>query len=69
MKTPATTSPATASRPRPGGRLVFVQSSMGDIPRSLRMMDEHGMEVRIVGEAEGHYERLIVFEAVVPPID
>jgi len=33
------------------------------------MMDEHGMEVRIVGEAEGHYERLIVFEAVVPPID
>ena len=28
---------------RPGGRLVFVQSSMGDIPRSLRLMAEHGM--------------------------
>ena len=80
---------------RPGGRLVFVQSSMGDIPRSLGLMQEHGLEVRIVGETEGpfrkyyfedeqfmremamvrggyavragvHYERLIVFEAVVP---
>jgi len=80
---------------RPGGRLVFVQSSMGDIPRSLRLMAEHGMQVRIVGETDGpfrdyyfedeaflremaqvpggydvrdgvHYERLIVFEAVLP---
>lgn len=80
---------------RPGGRLVFVQSSMADIPRSLRMMQEHGFQVRIVGETEGpfreyyfedeqfmremamvpggyavragvYYERLIVFEAVLP---
>ena len=80
---------------RPGGRLVFVQSSMGDIRRSLRLMAEHGMQVRIVGETDGpfrdyyfedeaflremaqvpggydvrdgvYYERLIVFEAVLP---
>ena len=37
---------------RPGGRLVFVQSSMADIPRSLRLMHEHGMTVRIVGERD-----------------
>jgi len=81
---------------RPGGRLIFVQSSMADVRRSLRLMAEHGMEVRIVGETDGpfrdyyfedaaylremaqvpggydvrdgvHYERLIVFEARVPP--
>ena len=40
---------------RPGGRLVFVQSSMGDIPRSLRLMAEHGMQVRIVGETDGPF--------------
>ena len=82
---------------RPGGRLVFVQSSMSDTPRSLRLMAEHGMQVRIVGETDGpfrdyyfedeaflremaqvpggydvregvHYERLIVFEAVLPEL-
>ncbi|MHC4080400.1 MAG: methyltransferase [Planctomycetota bacterium] len=37
---------------RPGGRLVFVQSSMADIPRSIRLMEEHGMDVRIVGETD-----------------
>jgi methylase of polypeptide subunit release factors len=40
---------------RPGGRLVFVQSSMGDIPRSIRLMAEHDMEVRIVGETDGPF--------------
>jgi hypothetical protein len=40
---------------RPGGRLVFVQSSMANIPRSLRLMDEHGMQVRIVGETDGPF--------------
>jgi len=81
---------------RPGGRVIFVQSSMADVRRSLRLMAEHGMEVRIVGETDGpfrdyyfedavylremaevpggydvrdgvYYERLIVFEARVPP--
>ncbi len=80
---------------RPGGRLVIVQSSMADIRRSLRLMTEHGMQVRIIGETDGpfrdyyfedeaflremaqvpggydvrdgvHYERLVVFEAVLP---
>jgi len=39
----------------PGGRLVFVQSSMADIPRSLRLMEECGMQVRIVGETSGPF--------------
>ncbi|MHC4219657.1 MAG: methyltransferase, partial [Planctomycetota bacterium] len=37
---------------RPGGWLVFVQSSMADIPRSVRLMEENGMEVRVVGETD-----------------
>jgi release factor glutamine methyltransferase len=40
---------------RPGGRLVFVQSSMAGIPRTLDMMEEHGMRVRIVGETDGPF--------------
>ena len=80
---------------RPGGRLVFVHSSMADIPRSISFMEQNGMKVTIVGETSGpfrdyyfedptylkemaavpgsysirdgtHYERLIVFEAVLP---
>ena len=35
---------------RSGGALVFVQSSMADIPRSIRLMEEHGMDIRIMGE-------------------
>lgn len=80
---------------RPGGRLIFVHSSMADIPKSINFMEAGGMTVRIVGETSGpfrdyyfedptymkemagvpgcytirdgtHYERLIVFEAVLP---
>lgn len=80
---------------RPGGRLIFIHSSMADIPRSINFMEQNGMTVRIVGETSGpfrdyyfedpayiaemaaipgcytiregtHYERLIVFEAVLP---
>ena len=40
---------------RPGGRLVFVQSSMADIPRSIGLMEDSGMEVRIVGETDGPF--------------
>jgi len=40
---------------KPEGRLVFVQSSMADVPRSIRMMQECGMTVRIVGETEGPF--------------
>jgi release factor glutamine methyltransferase len=40
---------------KPGGRLVFVQSSMADVPRSLALMGENGMSVRIVGEVDGPF--------------
>ncbi len=40
---------------RPGGRLVFVQSSMAGIPRSLSLMAECGMAVRVVGETDGPF--------------
>jgi len=40
---------------RPGGTLVFVQSSMADIPRSLELMGENGMDVEIVGETSGPF--------------
>ncbi len=40
---------------KPGGRLIFVQSSMADVPRSLRLMHENGMNVTIVGETDGPF--------------
>lgn len=42
---------------RPGGRLIFIHSSMGDIPRTLRRLDEHGMHVRIAGETSGPFRQ------------
>lgn len=38
-----------------GGRLVFVQSSMADIPRTVRLMHECGMKVEVVGETDGPF--------------
>ncbi len=40
---------------RPGGWLIFVQSSMADIPRSIRLREENGMTVEIVGETGGPF--------------
>lgn len=37
---------------KPGGRLIFVQSSMADVKRSIGLMNEWGMEVKIVGECK-----------------
>lgn len=37
---------------RPGGRLIFIQSSMADVPRSIALMEECGMQVRILGETD-----------------
>ena len=42
---------------KPGGRLVFVQSSMADVPRSIRTMEECGMRVRVVGETDGPFRQ------------
>jgi hypothetical protein len=40
---------------KPGGTLTFVQSSMADVPRSLALMEECGMSVRIVAETDGPF--------------
>ncbi|RKY22681.1 MAG: hypothetical protein DRQ55_00340 [Planctomycetota bacterium] len=40
---------------KPGGRLVFVQSSMADVPRTLRLMDECGMACRVLAETDGPF--------------
>jgi len=40
---------------KPSGRLIFVQSSMADIPRSIKLMKEHGMNVEVIGETSGPF--------------
>ncbi len=40
---------------KPGGSLVFIQSSMADIPRSIRLMEENGMTVEVLGETDGPF--------------
>ena len=40
---------------RPGGQLVFVQSSMADIPRTMKAFDENGMHVEVVRETSGPF--------------
>lgn len=40
---------------KPGGRLIFVQSSMADVPRSIDLMEQCGMAVRIVGETDAPF--------------
>ncbi len=40
---------------KPGGRLIFIQSSMADIKRSTNLMKEWGMEVKIIGEQKGPF--------------
>lgn len=40
---------------RPGGRLLFVQSSMADISRSLNLMRDCGMTVSVLGETSGPF--------------
>ena len=38
-----------------GGKLIFIQSSMADIKRSTNLMQEWGMEVKIIGEQKGPF--------------
>lgn len=40
---------------KPGGRLIFVQSSMADIKRSQRLMADWAMEVKVIGESRGSF--------------
>ena len=40
---------------RPGGKLVFIHSSMANVPRTMKILREHGMTVEIVGETSGPF--------------
>lgn len=42
-------------RLRPGGRIVFVQSSMADIAKTRAMLDANGFEARILATSEGPF--------------
>ena len=37
---------------KPGGRLVFIQSSMANVPKTLGLLADCGMSVRILGERD-----------------
>ncbi len=42
-------------RLRPGGELIFVQSSMADLAKTLRRLDENGYDAREVGRTSGPF--------------
>ena len=42
-------------RLKPGGTLVFVQSSMADLAKTLRCLDENGYDTEVLGEREGPF--------------
>ncbi len=39
----------------PGGSLVFVQSSMADVAKSTRRLEENGFDVRVLAESSGPF--------------
>ncbi len=58
---------------KPGGRMIFINSSMADISRSIKLMQEWDMSVRIVGETSGPFrpyyfedERYMLEMAAIP---
>ena len=40
---------------RSGGTLTFVQSSMADVPRTLRLMRECGMQAEVIAQTDGPF--------------
>ncbi len=42
-------------RLQPGGELVFVQSSMADVPKSLARLDENGYDARVLAATSGPF--------------
>jgi release factor glutamine methyltransferase len=42
-------------RLKPGGTLVFIQSSMAGLAKTLRRLDENGYEARVLGERSGPF--------------
>lgn len=39
------------------GQLIFIQSSMANIPRTIKMLEENGMDVAILGETSGPFRK------------
>lgn len=37
---------------RPGGRIIFIHSTMGNMPKTIEMMEDCGMSVRILAEKD-----------------
>ena len=37
---------------RPGGRIIFIHSTMADVPRTISMMEDQGMQIRILAERD-----------------
>ena len=37
---------------KPGGRLIFIHSTMGDVPRTIRLLEECGLSVRIIADKD-----------------
>ena len=42
-------------RLRPGGELVFIQSSMADVAKTLARLDENGFDARVVASMDGPF--------------
>ncbi len=42
-------------RLNPGGKVVFVQSSMADLPKTLRRLEENGFDTEVLGERSGPF--------------
>lgn len=40
---------------KPGGQLVFVQSSMADLPRTMSLLDEQGATVEVLAQTDGPF--------------
>ena len=38
-----------------GGKLIFVQSSMADLPKTLRRLEENGFDTEVLGERSGPF--------------
>ena len=36
----------------PGGRLIFIHSTMGDVPKTIRLLEECGLDVKILADKD-----------------
>lgn len=49
---------------KPGGQLIFIQSSMANLPRTLDMLDEEGATVEILAQTDGPFRDYYFDDAV-----